>query len=543
MIGEDSLEKADVNTVCMLDRLMDDAIEEDGFMDFQRFAYSKDDGTVVIPAGMDGKYSPIALMTMLLGRVKRNVLLTAERLGYTSSSSSDGLDVEFVFAVPSSYSIETRHALMDAAYAANVDCSRCVDSNLALGRVLQQRKFSEGEKKVMIVEMGHARTNITVVKIHNDGDDHREEKEESNHDCVTVLANVHSSVLGAGSIDICLYNHFMATHPSLVGASFDTKSRSAQRLLEGCKKLKHLLSMLSEGSVVVETIGKNESDVTLSASRELLAGLCQDSVTMQFKSMMEQCIQNAGGVQVLDDIASVELTGGGSRIPLVQDTILECLRKKGDESFSFSKSLDDTSLALGAAMMGGMSCAPVDDVLDNISDERKALRESLRNNEVIMAEKDAELVKKDELKNQIESHILELRSARHGKHGSLLPDSEEFTAYLDGTDDWIFSEECDDATLDAMSKKWQEVQSKSEELCAEYLNAKKLEAERVDREMEEEAKRAAAEAAMNGEDVEDDHDNRKLPTKRRMEIVMKNKAEVSLLSTCCAAFNIVSVMS
>jgi tetratricopeptide (TPR) repeat protein len=80
-----------------------------------------------------------------------------------------------------------------------------------------------------------------------------------------------------------------------------------------------------------------------------------------------------------------------------------------------------------------------------------------------------------------------------------------------------------------MANKWTEVKSKTESLCAHYFNAKTEEAKRIELEMEEGAKQAAAErdaeAMLSGHDGEGDHDNRKLPTKRRMEIVMKNKDE------------------
>ena len=127
-----------------------------------------------------------------------------------------------------------------------------------------------------------------------------------------------------------------------------------------------------------------------------------------------------------------------------------------------------------------------------------------------MANKDAEMVKKDEIRNQIDAHIPELRSARHSsEHSSLLPTSDEFTDFLDGTDDWLFSVECDEATFDQMITKWEEA-SPSKKLGADFLNAKRLKAELKDREMEEEAKRAAAErdaeAMSNGDECNDADD-------------------------------------
>jgi tetratricopeptide (TPR) repeat protein len=156
-----------------------------------------------------------------------------------------------------------------------------------------------------------------------------------------------------------------------------------------------------------------------------------------------------------------------------------------------------------------------------------------------MAAQDGQYQRKAEIKNCIEAHILELRSARHdSKFGSLLPSSnKEFTSHLDETDDWLFSEACDAATVKEMEERWVAIQSKTKELCADYLDAKQAEIDKKNREMEEEVQRAAAlreaEYAMNGgtDDMEEqeDHDTRRLPTKRRMNIVLKNKTEANEL--------------
>eukprot|EP01082_Thalassiosira_pseudonana_P005183 g4728.t1 g4728 contig16:169977-171020(+) len=211
---------------------------------------------------------------------------------------------------------------------------------------------------------------------------------------------------------------------------------------------------------------------------------------------------------------------------MLQDAIREYLVK--GEGFVFSRSLDDTSLALGAAL------APCDLSADIVDEERKARRQQLLENESAMAQRDVLLLRKDEIRNQIEAHILELRSARHSsKHSSLLPTSEEFTIQLlDGTDDWLFSDLCEEATVEQLEEKWASIQSITQHLCGDFLAAKQADAEQKDREMEAEAKLAAAErdaeaVANGGED--DDHDTRRLPTKRRMEIVMKNKGEANEL--------------
>ena len=190
------------------------------------------------------------------------------------------------------------------------------------------------------------------------------------------------------------------------------------------------------------------------------------------------------------------------------------------DDMTLSRSLDDTSVAMGAALLGEDGTA-----VDYLAvDEEK--RKSLFDAEQVMMKLDAEVAMLADARNKIESHVLEMRSARHEKHGSLLP--EELDAHLTETDDWLFSEECDNADLDQMNAKLEEVLAKSNEMCAAYHEAVSKEAEVMEQQMKEEAERAKAEREAAGEDDED-HDNRRLPKKRRMEIVMKNKQEANEL--------------
>lgn len=541
LIGEDAADvsRADGNTVAMLDRLLVGSLdgEEDPLAAFRRFEYDATCDAVSIPS-MAKQYSSTQLMAMFVGRIKRNVLSTIARIQGSESGGDKSLN--FVFAVPPSYPTCTREALMDAAHAASVSNCAVVDSTEAVTAVYA-KKFGDaaaatagdgGDKKlVLVVEMGHARTSVSLLQLGDDGGvcdapDASGEEVNKHTSKVKVLSNTCSSTLGAGIIDICLYHHFLANLPSLSHAQFRTNSRHGQRLLEGCKKLKHLLSMLPEGKITVESIGKNDMDVTLSGNRDLLKQLCEEKVVGELNKLLQSTFEKAGGTEEIGDIAIVELTGGGMRIPMLQDAIREYLVK--GEGFVFSRSLDDTSLALGAAL------APCDLSVDIVDEERKARRQQLFENESAMAQRDVLLLRKDEIRNQIEAHILELRSARHSsKHSSLLPTSEEFTIQLlDGTDDWLFSDECEEATVEQLEEKWASIQSTTQHLCVDYLAAKQADAEQKDREMEAEAKLAAAErdaeaVANGGED--DDHDTRRLPTKRRMEIVMKNKGEANEL--------------
>ena len=286
--------------------------------------------------------------------------------------------------------------------------------------------------------------------------------------------------------------------------------------------------MLPENTVTVENIGKNESDVNLSCTRETMKQLCQEVVIDRLEGMIESALEKAGiAGKDGSSIDAVEITGGGLRIPFVQETIRNAIGKGEDEEFAFSRSLDDTSLAFGASLVGiAASSNDNADDAEMMDVERQARRTELLEDETAMSRRDVELLRKDEFRNQIEAHILELRSARHSKHGSLLPSLEEFSSYLDGVDDWLFSKECDEATCgrmeeecERMEEEWNAVQHKKWVTCGEYFAATQAEADEKDCDMEREAQAAAASGGENDdEEAAANYDTRRLPTKRRMEI-------------------------
>mmetsp|Transcript_30563 Transcript_30563/g.69030 ORF Transcript_30563/g.69030 Transcript_30563/m.69030 type:complete len:724 (-) Transcript_30563:29-2200(-) len=525
--------RGDGNTVGAVDRLLAGSVDEgdggDVLRDFARYQFDPEKGEVSVPS-TDASYGATALAAMVVSSARRNVLSTIARLTNVKEvDDGTARRLHFVFAVPDNYPKKTREALEDAAHAASIGGSTIVNVTEAMAAVYK-KKFEriDGGGKVLVVEMGHARTTVAVLSSPGSpiGGEEEEKKDDDGGDSdkstIRVVASSSSSTLGAALVDVALYDHFLSSHPALQGEDVKRNSRKGQRLLEGCRKLKHLLSMLTEGSVTVENIGMNDTDLTMFASRDLVRKLCQESVIDRLTATINDVVDNSGG---RDGICTIELAGGGTRIPMIQSTVNAAIGR--DDGAAFSRSLDDTYLAFGASIAGASGKS--DMIID---DDREKRRAKLLVDELALLAKDDELTRKDDIRNRIEARVLELRSARHSDHGSLLPQGDDFGAYLDETDNWLFSEECDNATIDAMEAKWKSVEEWTLDKCAAYLDAKKAEAEEKERQMEAEAALAAAEreaSAGSDDDGDDDHDTRRLPTKRRMEIVQKNKKEANEL--------------
>jgi tetratricopeptide (TPR) repeat protein len=404
---------------------------------------------------------------------------------------------------------------------------------------------------VLVVDMGHSQTSVSVLKMgqlkppadesNNNKDDMKiednndnEEEDDSTPKFTVLSSDCHKS-LGAGSVDIRLWNHFQSTLPALKKVT--PNSRAGQRLLNGANKLKTLLSQLPEGSVTVENVGANDSDLKLTATRDMLTELCQPeavALTELIQSVMDQ----ANGVFNGNDgdvaLTAVEVLGGGCRIPWVQQAILKSKSVvMAKQISSLSHSFDDTSAALGAALIGEEYPLLATGTANDTSAALESRRTQLLQEETAMATMDQDQHAKAYTRNQLESHVLEMRSAandKSNKHTVLLPSNLD--SYLDELDDWLFSDEAETATKDEMATKLEATLKKTkQELCPAYFAAIQQEQAAKEQEMEAEAKQAQLErdGTTPEEGEEDDHDNRRLPKKRRMEIVMKNKAEANEL--------------
>ena len=508
-------------------------------------------------------FATAAVIAMLLGKLRQSVQETLNRMQLLLTSSSTLTRIEYVLTLPPSTPVEAHCILQDAAYAAGL----CGDSTLSKIHstasclaAAYQRKFPVPPSTtniVVMVDMGHAQTTVTVLLrlcAKKDGNDNETTDDDDNNNNKTAKIQILSSVshpsLGAGSVDMRLWHHFCNTLPQLqnAAAALQPSSRQGQRLLEACRKLKHILSQLTTGSVTVENI-HNDQDVVISCTRHALTELCHEE-TKALQQLLQQALDEGAAAAAAESdsnnegpnqlaVDTVEVLGGGCRIPLFQEVIRETLGVS-----QLSHTLDDTSVALGAAVLGSEQSPfvvnPESDkeelqqLESNNSREKESLfRQQLRSAEEQMAKVDKEMAARGEIRNKIEAHVLEMRAVQQqtdNKHSALLPDASLLNAHLDDVDDWLFSAQADEASLSEMQAKLDAVEDKTNVMCREYLQAVKNEQEAKEKEMEEEAQRAKAERDAAGSDEdEDDHDTRRLPKKRRMEIVMKNKAEANEL--------------
>ncbi|TMW56245.1 hypothetical protein Poli38472_008893 [Pythium oligandrum] len=443
------------------------------------------------------QFSMEQLLGMLLGKLHEQM---EKKLG----ASKEVVHVNL--AVPSGWTEAEKRALVTAAKIAGIPSTTVITRAAALARCYQRKHplaapTEEGAeqpvKHIVIIDMGHTSTSVAVVKLTPEGE--------------TVLAGACDTALGSENFDLHLYEHFKAEIHEKHQIAINHHGKEGKRLLQSCEKLKKLLSTIGEATVTVENIAQDR-DYTLKTTRDVFERLCAGE-TQRIHDLLTKVLADANVEG--DAIASVEIVGGGTRIPFVQNAILSVFPSR-DVSL-IGRMLDSTTaVAVGAAFVG----AATEELM--LTPEETSVVDTLIAKEQEMKTRDTDIAAIAHERNAIEAFVYEMRSKQDTKHSEKINFSV-LNPLLDDAEDWIYSEESEDATLESIRAKHQEIRSGIETACSAYFAAVEQDEKALEAQLEEESRRAEAERAAEGGG--DDHDNRKLKKPERMRLVAKNKEE------------------
>ncbi|KAJ0405661.1 hypothetical protein ATCC90586_004464 [Pythium insidiosum] len=453
---------------------------------------------VVDYARGEQRFSTEQLAAMLLGKL-------AQQMRRQLQADDEPFHVNL--AVPSGWGDAERRALLFAAKIAGIPSASVLSRDAALARCFHRKHpleaaDAEAKRHILIVDMGHTSTSVAVVELSGE----------------SVLSSSCDLQLGSENFDLRLYEHFKAEIEAALRLSLAHHGKEGKRLLQACEKLKKLLSTIAEAAVTVENIAQDR-DYTLKTTREVFERLCAaDAQRLHalVASALSSAAIDAGAV------ASVEIVGGGTRIPFVQAALLSALGDRADAAQLIGRMLDSTTaVAVGAAFCDATATdEPV------LSAEELAALETLRHREAEMQDRDAELAAIAHERNAIEAFVYEMRGKRGAKHSDKL-DEAALAPLLEAAEDWIYSEEAETATLEAVRAKRAQLQRDVEAACRAYFAAVAADEQALEAQLEAEARKAEMERAAEGGG--DDHDQRKLKKPERMRLVVKNKDEGNTL--------------
>uniref|UniRef100_H2ZJ37 Heat shock 70 kDa protein 4L n=1 Tax=Ciona savignyi TaxID=51511 RepID=H2ZJ37_CIOSA len=255
-------------------------------------------------------------------------------LPYKLSRTADG---GVGVRVPSFFSEVQRRNLLAAARIANLNCLRLFNDTtavaLAYGIYKQDLPAAEEKPRIIIfVDMGHSSLQVAAVAF--------------NKGKLKVLATSFDPYLGGRDFDRLLFNHFADLFKDKYRIDVRTNKRAELRLLIECEKLKKQLSSNSGRMTLNIECLMDDKDVQGAMTRTDFEALCAPLI-QRVEKPLRTILQDAKLQS--QDITSIEIVGGATRMPAVKSTIAEVFGMKVSTTLNA-----DEAVARGCALQCAM---------------------------------------------------------------------------------------------------------------------------------------------------------------------------------------------
>jgi molecular chaperone DnaK len=282
---------------------------------------------------VDGKsYSPEEISAMILQKIK------ADAESYLGETVTDA-----VITVPAYFTDSQRQATKDAGKIAGLNVKRIINEPTAAALSYGLDK-EQGQHKIMVFDLGGGTFDVSILEL-GDG-------------VFEVLATRGNNHLGGDDFDNKLIDYIADQFKKENGVDLKSDKMALQRLKEASEKAKKELSTTKSTNINLPFITATASgplhlnmDITRAKFDELTSGLVDMTI-----EPVKAALKDAG--LGASDIEKVLLVGGSTRIPAVQDAVKKLIGKDPQKDIN-----PDESVALGAAIQGGVLSGEVKDLL------------------------------------------------------------------------------------------------------------------------------------------------------------------------------------
>ena len=281
-------------------------------------------GAEVSYLGNKETFTATQLVSMFLSKIK------------ATASTELKLPVsDIVVSCPPWFTDAQRRSLIDASEIAGLKLLRLINENtaVALGYGITKLDLptsDEKPKRVCFVDIGHSTYSCSVVEF---------KKGE-----LSVKATSWDRHFGGRNFDKALVDHFAKEFKEKYKIDIYTNPKAVVRVATACEKLKKILSANAQAPLSIESL-MNDVDVSGVLKRDELEALLQPLLERALVPL-EQALADAK--LKVEDIDSVEMVGGCTRVPALKDRISKFFGK----GLSYTLNQDE-AVARGCAF----SCA------------------------------------------------------------------------------------------------------------------------------------------------------------------------------------------
>ena len=242
---------------------------------------------------------------------------------------------DIVISVPPWFTDIQRRSIMDAAEISGLKLLRLVNDTTAtaLGYGIPKLDLPTGDEKprrVAFVDIGHSNYTCSIVEF---------KKGE-----LAVKSTAYDRHFGGRNFDKALVQHFAKEWKEKYKIDIFTNAKAVVRVTSAAEKLKKILSANAQAPIAIESL-MNDVDVSSMLKRSEMEELMQPLLE-RVTTPLEQALADAK--LKVEDIDSIEIVGGCTRVPALKDRISKFFGKPLSATLN-----QDEAVARGCAF----SCA------------------------------------------------------------------------------------------------------------------------------------------------------------------------------------------
>ena len=223
-----------------------------------------------------------------------------------TSAELKGPVSDCVITVPGWFTEVQRRAVLSAAEMVGLNCLRLVNdlTAAALGYGITKLDLPEDKpRNVAFVDIGHSSYSVSIVSFLKGQ--------------LTVRGNAYDTHFGGREFDAVIVDHLAEQFKEKYKIDVYSNKKALLRLRVAAERCKKVLSANPQAPVNIESI-MDDKDVNAMVDREEFEQWASHLFS-RTESVLAKALENAG--MTTDDIHSVEIVGGTTRIPAIKATI------------------------------------------------------------------------------------------------------------------------------------------------------------------------------------------------------------------------------